>query len=140
MRDTTTSAAIKDEDANGADDSGEISDEERERQNWSREREDKAKKEEAHRKKASSQSRGEVKHKGSKWNPKVMALILGLMVLVVGIAYYLMPKSVGVDVTGVGWERSVHIDQWQTVSESDWDVPNKARVYKKQEGYGERQV
>lgn len=133
MRDTTTSATIRDEDGNGVDDSGEISNEEREHLNWNRDREDKAKKEEEHRKKTSPQSTEEARPKGSKWNPKAMALILGLVVFVAGIAYYLMPKSVDVDVTGVGWERSVHIDQWQTVSESDWDVPQKARVYKQQE-------
>ena len=53
-----------------------------------------------------------------------------------GITALLIPKNVHLSVTGVYWERSIDVEKYQTVDESDWTLPSNARLkYERLEVY-----
>lgn len=61
--------------------------------------------------------------------------ILGLA-FVLGIVVLLVPKTKEFTITGFEWERSVAIERYQTVNESDWELPSGGRLkYTKNEIY-----
>lgn len=54
--------------------------------------------------------------------------------LIVGMVYVLIPKNEKITITQFAWERSIEIQRYQPVNESDWSLPENARLqYTKQE-------
>lgn len=128
MRDTTTSSRIQDADANGIDDSGEVSDEERDKQYWERRRRDRERQYGRQSTAAPTPNAAATPDTNSKMKKRVFGAV-GVLALIGLLIWFFMPKSVDMVVSGVSWERHIQIHQFQTVSESDWSVPNGGRVY-----------
>lgn len=53
-----------------------------------------------------------------------LAVIIGLS----GIIYLLIPKKQEITITEMSWQRSIDIERYQTVEESDWYLPSGARL------------
>lgn len=126
FHDTNSTTTIKDDDNNGIADTGELSDKERDKLYW-----------EAKRQKNNvprpTNTVDETNSDKRKQIYQKVGMFLAIAVVLMGIIYYFVPKEVDVDVTDVAWQRSIQIQQWQTVDESNWDAPPKARVYRQQE-------
>ena len=62
---------------------------------------------------------------------KKRRLILGaaLLVIIGLIAAIFMPKTSDATVTQVAWDRSIAIEQYQDVEESDWELPEGANLH-----------
>lgn len=45
-----------------------------------------------------------------------------------GLIYLLIPKEVDMNVSELSWSRSIDIERYQTVQESDWSLPSEARL------------
>lgn len=50
------------------------------------------------------------------------------LVFVIGMIFLFIPKTKEVTITSFEWERSVAIERYQTVDESDWNLPSNARL------------
>ena len=61
------------------------------------------------------------------------SIAVALILVIAGLIYYFVPRSVDFDVTGVSWKRQISIERFTTVEESDWSVPAGGRVYKTQQ-------
>lgn len=62
--------------------------------------------------------------------------LIGLFSLlaVIGIIYLFVPKNKEITITDISWERTVEVQRYQTVDESDWYLPSDARLkYSRQE-------
>lgn len=65
----------------------------------------------------------------------VVAVFTALAVIL-GIVYLLIPKERQITITQTSWERSIQIEEYKTVKEDDWRLPDKARLlYQKEEIY-----
>ena len=66
-------------------------------------------------------------------NPKVLLISLGGFVALISIIMLLIsvftPKVYNAQITNKTWYRSISIEELRTIEESDWYVPNGARVY-----------
>ena len=51
-----------------------------------------------------------------------------VIIFLVFIGYLCYPKPATVEVTDIGWECEVQLQELKTVTESDWSVPSGARV------------
>lgn len=60
---------------------------------------------------------------------KVSAITLAVILAIVGMIWIFSPKTEMVTIDSFGWERSIEIEEYKTVKESDWSVPNGGRVY-----------
>lgn len=56
--------------------------------------------------------------------------LIGTLALafVIGMIFLLIPKTKEVTITGFEWERSISIERYQTVNESDWNLPSGGRL------------
>ncbi len=61
-------------------------------------------------------------------NPLVLGAVAVVLLACIGVAFLLMPREVEATVSGVSWERTIDVEQYQTVTETDWDVPTDGRV------------
>lgn len=62
--------------------------------------------------------------------------LIGLFSLlaVMGMVYLFIPKNKEITITNISWERTIEVQRYQTVDESDWDLPSNARLkYSRQE-------
>jgi hypothetical protein len=57
----------------------------------------------------------------------IVAAIIAV-VAAIGMFFALRPKTVDMQVESFGWERSIAIEQLQTVEESGWSLPAEGRV------------
>ncbi|MCR5421784.1 MAG: hypothetical protein K6E98_12365 [Lachnospiraceae bacterium] len=64
---------------------------------------------------------------------KRLPLIIGLALLVAIIAFSCRSKGYAASVSEKSWERSISVEAYQTVKESDWNVPEGGRVYDEKE-------
>lgn len=133
MRDTETSQLVVDANADGVDDSGQISEEERAKQNYQREREDREKKQREHNEAHGFTSPQPPQSDGKKWKTwqKVLAGV-GIFLLISVIAALVLPDEVDIEVKSLHWQRSIQIEQKVTVNESDWSLPEGGRLRDKQ--------
>ena len=133
MRDTETSQLVVDANADGVDDSGQISEEERAKQNYQREREDREKKQREHNEAHGFTSPQPPQSDGKKWKTwqKVLAGV-GIFLLISVIAALVLPDEVDIEVKSLHWQRSIQIEQKVTVNESDWSLPEGGRLREKQ--------
>ena len=60
------------------------------------------------------------------WTP-IIAFIL-IAALVVGLVYLFIPKEHQLTVTDIRWERNIDIQEYRTVNESDWYLPDGGRL------------
>lgn len=63
--------------------------------------------------------------------PKILFGVIGIisaLALIAGIIIAVVPKEKNLNVTSVSWEYEVDIQQYKTVSESDWYLPSNARL------------
>lgn len=51
-----------------------------------------------------------------------------ILSVIVGIVFLFIPKYEEITVTDFSWERSIAIEKYQTVDESDWQLPPNARL------------
>lgn len=58
--------------------------------------------------------------------------IFAILAVLIALIVNFIPKTSSSLISGKEWSRSVSIDEWKTVQEDDWSVPNGGRVYKKQ--------
>lgn len=73
------------------------------------------------------------------WIP-IIAVTIAILVIT-GITLLVMPKERQVTVQQIGWERTIDIESYQTVKESNWSLPTEARLlYQKEEIYEYEQV
>jgi hypothetical protein len=56
-----------------------------------------------------------------------------LMLALGGGAWFVTPRSLQTTVDGVAWERYVNIEQYVTVTESDWSIPPGGRLLSQQQ-------
>lgn len=69
----------------------------------------------------------------SHYKPILLSSLL-IILLIAGLIFAFTPRYYDVVVTGFSWERSIEIEKWQTVNESDWTLPTTARLqYSRQE-------
>lgn len=72
---------------------------------------------------------------------KHIAIIVAVLALVAGLVYIFIPKKDQVTITSFSWERSISIERYQTVNESDWSLPSGGRLHEtRQEIYTYEQV
>lgn len=65
---------------------------------------------------------------------KRVLIIVSILAVICGLVYIFVPKEKELTVAGISWERSVTIDRYETVAESDWHLPSNARLrYTRQE-------
>ena len=120
---TSSQERIHDDDCNGIDDSAQISNEERDHQSFQR----------LHPNREHHESIAQEVQQEKPFSKKPF-IFLSVFAIIGLLIWFFTPKSVEIHVTDVSWERHIQIQQWQTVSESDWNVPINGRVYdKKQE-------
>lgn len=57
-------------------------------------------------------------------------IIIGLVLVLftIGLIALVSPKKVTMNVSGVSWSRTIDIEKYQTVNESDWSLPQNARL------------
>ena len=57
-------------------------------------------------------------------------IFFGLIIalFITGIIALVQPKEVTMNVTEVSWNRTIDIEKYQTVEESDWSLPSNARL------------
>lgn len=74
-----------------------------------------------------------------KW--KILVIIPLIISFIIGLVFLFIPKEETITISGFKWERSIEIERYQTVEESDWTLPTAARLlYTNQELYGYEQV
>ncbi|MBE5821340.1 MAG: hypothetical protein E7311_01980 [Clostridiales bacterium] len=61
-------------------------------------------------------------------NWKVLTGIPIILALIIGMIYLFIPKEQTVTIDNLRWERSIDIERYQTVKESDWSLPSNARL------------
>lgn len=59
---------------------------------------------------------------------RLLPLLIGLAVLISIIAFACRPKNYDASVTAKAWARTINVETYKTVSESDWEVPDGGRV------------
>jgi hypothetical protein len=65
---------------------------------------------------------------------RIASLVLIIAVCILGLTYLLIPKEKEIIITQTAWNRSINIERYQTVDESDWSLPVGARLkYQQQE-------
>lgn len=57
-----------------------------------------------------------------------IAIFFAVILTIWGIVALVTPKQVEMEVTKVSWFRSINIEKLKTVEESDWSLPNNARL------------
>lgn len=71
-------------------------------------------------------------------------ILIGIVsvLAVIGIFVFIFhPRQDTLEVTGVNWERSIEIEEYKTVRESDWSLPPGGRLaYSQDEYYGKKSV
>ncbi len=55
---------------------------------------------------------------------------IAVILLILGGIWLFKPKTETVTIDNVGWERTIEVERYQTVSESDWHLPEGARLQK----------
>ena len=137
---------MRDENHNGIDDEEEISDEERDRRNLKREMEDREQKRREASQKYHSNGQKENKDEDEDENENenkssLMEKILnkkgiGLLTIFFAVGlmvYYLMtPRVDTLTIQHTLWERTIPIERYATIDESDWSVPHGGREYKQE--------
>lgn len=75
--------------------------------------------------------------KAKKFNIEILKyFLIGLLSIlaVAGLIYLFIPKDKDITISEMSWERSIDVQRYQTVEESDWSLPAKARLqYSQQE-------
>ena len=79
-------------------------------------------------KKKEQQKAEQQKPKAPETGSKKLPIIIGLAVLIAIIAFACRPKNYGASVTDKSWARAIDVEKYETVSESDWSVPDGGRV------------
>lgn len=65
-----------------------------------------------------------------------LAGVLGLILLIWSIIALFVPKEIAINISEFSWNRTIEIERYQTVQESDWDLPSNARhLYSRREFY-----
>lgn len=59
---------------------------------------------------------------------KTMLIILLIAIGILGMVFLLQPKEYELFVTELSWERSINVERYQTVEESDWFLPSGGRL------------
>lgn len=59
-------------------------------------------------------------------------LTIGIVAIIALIIFLARPVTDTVKVEDKNWSRSIEVEDWRTVQESDWEVPESGRVYDKQ--------
>ena len=59
----------------------------------------------------------------------IFAGITAGLLLILGLIWLLLPKTQDVVIDGFSWDRTITIEEYKTVQESDWAVPDGGRVY-----------
>ena len=62
---------------------------------------------------------------GSKWL-KILGLSLALIGIIITAILAIIPKNKTITVTDTAWERSVQIEEYKLVEDSDWSLPSDA--------------
>lgn len=65
----------------------------------------------------------------SRFNLKIILIILLAILGFSGLIYLLVPKEKTMQVTDLSWERSIDIEHLETVDESGWSLPYGARLH-----------
>ena len=66
---------------------------------------------------------------------KITLIIATVLMVIAGIVYLLIPKEKVVTVQQMLWERTVTIQRYQTVNESDWSIPEGGRLKSSREEF-----
>lgn len=62
-------------------------------------------------------------------------VVLATLFLLIGLIFILIPKEQELTVKDMSWERSINVERYQTVNESDWYLPTGARLHYSQEEF-----
>lgn len=75
---------------------------------------------------------------------KILSIICAVVLVIgsiVGLTWLLTPKTQTVTVDSVSWERTIEVEEYKTVNESDWTLPTGGRLqYTQQEIQSYKQV
>lgn len=63
------------------------------------------------------------------------SIVLATILMIVGFIYLLKPKTIEITVTDIMWEYVINIQRYQTVEDSDWELPSGARLLYEQEEF-----
>ena len=64
--------------------------------------------------------------KSFNWTPVIVFVLIAA--LVTGLVYLFIPKEHDLTVTDIRWERNIDIEEYRTVNESDWYLPDGGRL------------
>lgn len=56
-------------------------------------------------------------------------IVSAIIFLIIGGIWLFTPKTKTVTIEQVSWERSIEVERYQTVNESDWNLPQGARLH-----------
>lgn len=62
-------------------------------------------------------------------NRKGILITLAIIALVAGLIFLFMPRYYDVSIEQFSWERNIYIEKYQTVNESDWNLPVGGRLH-----------
>lgn len=72
---------------------------------------------------------------------KISLASIGILLAIVSLIFILAPIEKELTVEELSWQRSINIERYQTVKESDWELPSNARLlYTKEEYHHTEQV
>lgn len=60
------------------------------------------------------------------WTPVIVFILIAA--LVAGLVYLFIPKDYELTITDIRWERNIDIQEYRTVNESDWYLPDGGRL------------
>ena len=67
--------------------------------------------------------------------------LVAILAIISSLICFLRPKEVTLDITDTNWTREIEIEEYKTVREDDWDIPEGGRLaYTRNEIYTYKQV
>lgn len=60
---------------------------------------------------------------------KYALIALSIIAVIIGVIWIFIPKEQTITIDSTYWERSIAIESYQTVNESDWTLPDNARLH-----------
>jgi hypothetical protein len=60
------------------------------------------------------------------WTPVILFVLVAAML--VGLVYFFIPKELELTVTNLQWQRNIDIEEYRTVEENNWYIPDGGRL------------
>lgn len=94
-------------------------------------REEQAKADAAAAKKAARDNAALEQQRAAAKKKRLIGLGIAAVAIIAILMAIFMPKNLDAQITGISWERSIAVEQYQNVEESDWELPEGANLHEK---------